>query len=139
MKREHEFLYFYRFMPFLRWAGLYHKDDGVVEETLTWSQKLWAALERLERLRWDHWDLLEEWRKGLLFSSNIWQREIFVGLQEGTWQMPIPAAVLEDVKGSHGAPCTTKDAEDMLNVERANMHHGSLHMGQPAIFHRAIN
>ena len=53
--------------------------------------------------------------------------------------MPIPPAVLDDVKGSHGAPCTTKDAEDMLNVERANMHHGSLHMGQPAIFHRAIN
>ena len=53
--------------------------------------------------------------------------------------MPIPSDVLKEVQGSHNGPCTTKDVEDMMNVERANMHDGSQHMGQPAIYHRAIH
>ena len=78
--------------------------------------------------------------KSVLFASNIWQREIFVGLAEGNWDPEtIPQDIKEEVMASHDAPFTTKDAEDLMNVERANMHHGSLHLGQPAIHHRAIN
>ena len=117
-------------MPFLPWAGLYHADDDVVEETLLWSSRLWKALERVDILRWDNWPL-DEWRKCVLFGSNIWQREIFVGLGEGDWKIPIPPMVLGEVEGSHGGPFTTNDTEDIMYVERANMHQGSLNMGQP--------
>ena len=99
-------------MPFLRWAGLYHADDDVVSNTLLWSRNLWSSLYKAETLRWEGEGWLSEWCKSVLFSSNIWQREIFVGLSEGKWAMLIPFDVLEEVKGSHDAPCKTKYVED---------------------------
>ena len=46
---------------------------------------------------------------------------------------------MQEVTASHDGPCTSKDVEDIINVERANMRDGNQHLGQPAIFHRAMN
>ena len=98
LKREHEFFYFYQRMPFLRWAGLHHPSKDVVEQTLLWSQNLWSSLYKAETLCWEGEEWLGEWCKEVLFS--IWQREIFDGLSEGTWAMPIPSDVLKEDMGA---------------------------------------
>ena len=52
IKREHEFFLYFQNMPFLRWAGLYHRDTEVVKETVMGSRNMWLALQRVEEGRW---------------------------------------------------------------------------------------
>ena len=61
IKREHEFFLYYQTMPFLRWAGRYHPDTKVVNETVMWSRNMWLALQRVEEGRWTHGAWMNEW------------------------------------------------------------------------------